>query len=152
MTATNHALTGAAIGLLVGQSWIALPAALLSHFVCDALPHFGSADPLVLQRPWFSRLLLIDATGCVVLVGVLAVNHPLHWVLAALCAFAATSPDLMWLPRYLRARRSLAAKPLQSWLLRFHSRIQWFERPFGSVVEVAWFGGVGSVVVALLRG
>jgi len=152
MTATNHALTGATIGLLVGQPWIALPVALLSHFVCDAIPHFGVADPQVLKRRWFSRLLGIDAASCVALVAVLAFIHPLHWVLAAVCAFAATSPDLMWIKKYLRARRARPAAPERSLLLRFHSRIQWFERPIGAVVEVAWFVGLGSIIIGLLKG
>ena len=33
MRATNHALTGAIIGLTVQNPWVALPAAFLSHFV-----------------------------------------------------------------------------------------------------------------------
>jgi len=45
MTATNHALTGAAIGLLVGEPLIAVPAAIASHFICDALPHYGRVGP-----------------------------------------------------------------------------------------------------------
>ena len=150
MTATNHALTGATIGLLVGQPWIALPAALLSHFVCDSIPHFGVNDPQALQRRWFSRLLLIDAAFCVVLVGLLALNQPLHWVLAAICAFVATASDLMWFKKYLRARRKQPATPERSLLLRFHSRIQWFERPIGSLVEAAWFVGFSAVIFSLL--
>ena len=40
MTATNHALTGATIATLVRQPYLAIPLAFLSHFFCDALPHF----------------------------------------------------------------------------------------------------------------
>jgi len=150
VTATNHALTGATIGLLVANPLIALPAALLSHFICDSLPHFGSSDPQLLQRRWFSQLLLIDAAVCMVLVGVLAFNHPFHWPLAAVCAFVATSPDLMWLKKYVRARRHRPAITERSLLLSFHSQIQWFQRPIGSLVEVAWFAGLGTILVTLL--
>ena len=152
MTAINHALTGATIGLLIGRPLIAIPAALLSHFVCDSIPHFGVDDTQVLNRRWFSRLLLTDAMICVALVGLLAITHPLHWVLAAICAFIATTPDLMWLKKYLRARRKQSPGSDRSLLLRFHSSIQWFERPIGSLVEVAWFVGLGSIFIALLKG
>ena len=41
MTATNHALSGALIGLAVMQPILALPLAFVSHFMLDAVPHFG---------------------------------------------------------------------------------------------------------------
>jgi hypothetical protein len=69
MTATNHAVTGAVIGLLVGGPLIALPAAFLSHFVCDALPHSGNEDdPHWIKRKLFKQLLVLDALACIVLV------------------------------------------------------------------------------------
>jgi hypothetical protein len=40
MTLTNHLLTGAAIAKLL-PSPVAIPIAFASHFVLDALPHFG---------------------------------------------------------------------------------------------------------------
>lgn len=152
MTATNHALTGATIGLLVGNPLIALPLALLSHFVLDALPHFGIKDPLRSDLPVFTKMLMIDAALCVGIVLALATAQPHNWLLASLSAFVATAPDLMWLKGYLRARRQQLVQPLRSPVMRFHAAIQWFERPIGAVVEVVWCLGVGTIFVTLLPG
>jgi hypothetical protein len=150
VTATNHALTGATIGLLIGNPLIALPVSLMSHFICDSLPHFDTQNPTMEKRPWFSKMLLTDALGCITIVGVLAFNHPMHWLLAAICAFLATSPDLMWINKYLRVRRKLPEQPLKYLIMRLHVAVQWFARPLGAVVEVAWFIGVGTIAIALL--
>lgn len=137
MTATNHALTGALIGFIVGQPLLALPLALASHFVCDALPHFGPSKPANwIKTKEFKRLLTIDASMCVLLVAILAGLHPIHWLLASICAFVATSPDLLWLDRFIKAQRGKRWKP--SAFDKFASGIQWFEKPIGAVVEAVW--------------
>lgn len=150
MTATNHALTGATIGLLIGNPLIALPVAFMSHFVCDAIPHFGLQDPRSIGGSNFGRMLLVDASLCVGLVALLFVNQPQHWLLASLCAFAATSPDLMWIGKFRRARQGQPDRPMRSAVMRLHSGIQWFQRPIGALVEVAWFVGLGTIVLTLL--
>ena len=43
MTITNHLLAGSLIGLTVAQPALAIALAFASHFVMDALPHFGYA-------------------------------------------------------------------------------------------------------------
>ncbi|HSX45413.1 MAG TPA: hypothetical protein VLG27_00220 [Candidatus Saccharimonadia bacterium] len=144
MRAINHALTGALIGLAVGEPSVAVPAAVASHFVCDAIPHYDGLParptPLMKQR-WihsklFKKLLVADAALCLVLVAVLADLEPAHWLLAAVCAFAAAAPDFLWIPRFL-ARK---AKPQKlTGFNKFAGGIQWFQRPIGAVVEVAWF-------------
>jgi len=151
MTATNHALTGTVIGLVTGEPLIALPAALASHFVCDAIPHFGSALPpqVNLRRNNFRNYLILEFCLCVLLVAVLAVFHPEHWLLASVCAFLATSPDLLSINRYLKTRRGEHWK--RSAYAKFAGNIQWFERPIGAVVEVAWFAAAIVVIVPFLR-
>jgi hypothetical protein len=139
VTATNHAVTGAIIGLLVADPLIALPTAVLSHFVCDSLPHFGTklSGEIWLKSKAFRNMLFIDASLCIILVACLAIAHPHHWLLASICAFLATSPDLVWINRYRLLR---AKKPWHPSLFsRFAGKIQWFERPIGTVVEVIWF-------------
>lgn len=147
MTATNHALTGAVIGLVVGQPLIAVPAALVSHFVCDALPHykFNLPDSVLLRTKGFRDYLIVDASLCVLLVALLALFHPQHWLLAAVCAFIATSPDLLWINKYLKTRRGQHWK--RSAIHKFAGGIQWFQRPIGILVEVAWF--VAAVIILL---
>lgn len=92
MTATNHALTGTAIGLLVGVPIFALPFAFASHFILDALPHYGAADrEKAIKSKGFKRYLIIEATLCFLIVLTLAVIRPEHWLLASFCAFLAAS-------------------------------------------------------------
>ena len=151
MTAINHALTGASIGLLIGKPLVAVPLALLSHFICDALPHFGIVKN---QKDWlsskiFRNYLISDALACVALVAVLAAIQPAHWLLAAICAFLATSPDFLWIPKFLAAKNK--GKEWTNAFTRFAGGIQWFQRPIGSVVEVAWFVGCVTVLFQFLK-
>lgn len=135
MTITNHALTGAVIGLTVSNPLIAIPAAYVSHYICDAIPHYdGDNDRM--SRPGFKYYLAADAALCVALVVLLALVRPDMWIVAAVCAFLATSPDLFWINRYRCVLAGKAWKP--NWHSKFASRIQWFERPIGAVVEVSW--------------
>jgi hypothetical protein len=139
VTAINHAITGALIGLVIGQPLIALPAAFLSHFVCDAIPHF---DPAMPAEQWirsrtFVRFLLTDASLCVLLVVVLAISQPHHWLLASICAFLATSPDLYWIRRFLLTRSGRMWKP--NLFERFAANIQWYTSPRAAIVEFIWF-------------
>jgi hypothetical protein len=151
MRAINHALTGAIIGLVVGEPLIAVPAALASHFVCDVIPHYGSSlpDSEEIKSQLFRRLLYADAILCVGLVALLAVRQPVHWWLAAVCAFVAASPDLLSINRYIRANthKQWRSGPY----VAFASRIQWFERPIGAVVEVAWFVAAIILLIPFFR-
>jgi hypothetical protein len=136
MTATNHALTGAIIGLVIQNPVIALPAALASHLICDAIPHFGSNKDWIAKNS-FALYLLIEAFICGLLVLLLFVTQPANWLLAAMCAFVAASPDFLSIRAYVAARQG---KPFTPNLLeRFLKKIQWFERPIGAAVEAAWF-------------
>jgi hypothetical protein len=151
MTAVNHALTGALIGLLIGQPEVAVPVAIGSHFVCDALPHFGPGlpDEIVLKTGAFRNFLFGQAFLCLLLVVALAVFRPEHWFLAAICAFAAAAPDLLSINRYLKTRRGLKYRPGP--YVKFAQGIQWFERPIGAVVEIAWFIAGMGLLVPFLR-
>lgn len=147
MTATNHALTGTVIGLVIGEPLIALPVALASHFVCDAIPHFGRQLPNngYLKTSEFQSYLLITGGLCVALIAGLAIFRPQHWALASVCAFAAAAPDLLSLNRYLKVRRG---KPWKGGLFsKFACGIQWFERPIGMAVEVAW--AIAAIILIL---
>lgn len=153
MRAVNHALTGAVIGLMVEEPLIALPASLLSHYACDVLPHYGSGIDREhdIRSRRFHYLLYADAALCLLLVMLLALRRPRHWLLAAVCAFVATLPDFASLGQYLRITRAKKSwKPGR--YVAFATGIQWFERPIGAAVETAWFAA-GIVILApyLLR-
>lgn len=135
MTATNHALTGAIIGLTIANPAIAVPMAVLSHFVLDMLPHYGDENRLA-QRS-FGVYLLIDAALCGLLVLLLAVARPTNWLLAAVCAFTAAAPDFLWIRKFTASRKKLQFHPNR--IEKLLHDIQWFQRPIGALVEVAWF-------------
>ncbi|MDB5184568.1 MAG: hypothetical protein JWN38_376 [Candidatus Saccharibacteria bacterium] len=148
MTATNHAITGALIGLAVGNPWLAVPLAVASHFACDAIPHFAKGADTITSK-WFVKLLAVEALLCFLLVVFLAVNRPEHWWVGAVCAFSAAAPDFMWINKFRRARKGQDFITNRNWLLRFHGRIQWFERPIGAVVEVVW-AAAGLTLLTLI--
>lgn len=150
MTAINHALTGAVIGFVIGQPLIAVPVAVASHFVCDALPHYDSEPKGArVKTSSFRVYLMVEAALCAGFVLLLAVLHPAHWLLAAGCAFAATSPDLLWINRFIALSRHRPWRP--GIVLRFADAIQWFARPIGAVVELAWFIGILVLLLPFLH-
>lgn len=145
MTAVNHALTGAAIGLISGQPAIALPLALASHFICDAIPHFGSLNTsAAIRSSLFRNYLILEAGLCFLLVTLLAVTQPTHWLLAATCAFVAASPDFLWINRFRLERQRRTWQP--NAFSRFAQDIQWFQRPIGGLVEVVWFASALAII------
>jgi hypothetical protein len=151
MRAINHAMTGALIGLSIGKPVVALPAALASHFIMDVVPHHGSSKPddEALRSKLFAPVLLTDAILCGLLVLLLAIKQPLHWQLAAICAFVAAAPDFLFVKRYIQARRG-QPKPLKGFI-KWTRDIQWFQRPIGAVVEIAWFTGSVILMIAFLK-
>lgn len=151
MTATNHALTGALTGLLIGQPLIALPLAVASHFICDALPHFGNSKDDPAQKCWFMVFLSLDGLLCLLLLGLLMFKQPLHWTTAWWCALAAAAPDVMWIPRFRRSRSGSADMAPHSALLKLHRWVQWFEHPSGAIVEITWMVSAWYMTGLFLR-
>lgn len=154
MTATNHALTGAIIGLTVGNPLAAIPAAFVSHFVLDSIPHFGfkgvKTDEELLGQRWFKALLITEATLCFMLVLVLAITQTKYWLVAAVSAFVATSPDLYSIPRFLKVN-GLSNKPVDmNWFRRFHDGIQ-TEKVWGAVIEAVWLVGALYILINYLN-
>lgn len=149
MVAINHATTGALIGLSVTNPLLAIPAAVLSHFALDALPHYGSEKSGFIGTKKFSVMLGVDALLCVLLVVFLALTQPHYWLLGVVCAFMAAAPDFLWLPKYLAARSGKTHTPTRFDI--FAARIQWFQRPIGAVVEVAWFVAAIALLFITVR-
>lgn len=149
MTATNHALTGALIGLTVHNPWVAIPVAVASHLVCDALPHFDSTDPKWIAHKGFRMYLALDLCLCVLLVAVLFASGNPNWLLASVCAFAATVPDAIWIRQLIvvTSGKAFHANPLERFLLW----IQWSAKPSGAVVEAAWLLGTLMLLLPMLH-
>lgn len=145
MTATNHALTGTAIGLIVGEPLLALPLALLSHYALDVIPHFGLGDEAVFKTGGFKIYLLTEAIVCFLIVLGVFIFRPENWLLAVTCAFLAAAPDLLSINRFQKVN---AGKVWQAgWYTSFAKHIQWFERPIGAVVEVAWAAAMIIIIL-----
>jgi len=142
MTAPNHALTGAIIGAVIPNPWLALPLAFLSHFVLDALPHYdvpGDTDESRINSRLFLQVQIIGGfVLCVMLVAGMWAVHPDNWFVICLAAFLGTSPDLLSAPRFLSVKRTGADLRRQWWFWRFHGRIQWKTGPRLWIVELMW--------------
>lgn len=123
MTATNHALAGAVVALVVKEPLLALPLAFLSHFLVDYIPHFSFPDKQLFKRS-FNTLLISDALMCILLVVVSYFVFPDAWVLVSACMFLATSPDLMWAYYRLYIERIRAQKPNYDVIAKFHHWLQ----------------------------
>lgn len=146
MTATNHAITGAFIATLVKQPYLALPLAFLSHFFCDALPHFDSGFTFGKRSMYIylagDGLLAVLAAAFLLWQGV---ENPL---LLAVSGFAAMSPDLAWL--YYGIKDGTPDKrETHGVVSRFHSNIQWSATKLGIVPEIIWAGVLLTAILKL---
>lgn len=111
----------------------AIAVAPFSHFLLDALPHFGG--DFGHKSKQFFRILFADMTLAVASTLYIAYLYPHIWWLVILSAFLAASPDLMWL--WLEYIRPTPQKKWP-WYARFHSWIQWSQTRPGFIVEIAW--------------
>ncbi len=149
MQIINHAMTGAIIGLSVSAP-VAIPLAFVSHFAVDALPHAGNID---LSRKKFNIVLVSDIALCLVLVAIILIRRPSDWWLAILCAFLATSPDLMWFKGYRDQGKGKTPRTTATRhpIVKLHEKVQWFQQPIGIVIEVIWAAITGGCLYFLLR-
>jgi hypothetical protein len=135
MTGFSHAATGVAIAVAVPHAVFALPLAFVSHFVLDKLPHWGNQH-LDGRHKVFRRIVLLDTIAAVSFVLLMMFAMPHHALLIALAAMAATVPDLMWLPNFIREIKGRAQKPHNA-IMRWHWNLQ-FERRWGIATEGFW--------------
>ncbi|OGE31832.1 hypothetical protein A2631_01750 [Candidatus Daviesbacteria bacterium RIFCSPHIGHO2_01_FULL_44_29] len=142
MTITNHVLAGSIIGLIVKEPILAVTIAFASHFVMDALPHFGypgrKGFPEVLKHRLSYIVGIITLISTLWIVFIL-INNSLYFPLT--CALVAASPDFVGWYNYIAYERkgNLATGWLKLLHVQFHRRIQKFERPWGLLVEVVVF-------------
>lgn len=137
MTTANHLLVGTLIGLTIKQPALALPIAFASHFVLDALPHYGYNGDGYGEALKHKTTLVMEALGitgfiALLMTGIYGLNLP------TLAAFVAVSPDLEWPYRYFRFETK-GEIPGNSAFTRFHKKIQWGERKWGIFIEVPFF-------------
>ena len=143
-------MTGALIALIVKQPALSLPLALLSHFVIDAIPHYGYGSlPLKvrdIQKHFLGKQIADTyfALGLFWLVPYL-LRHQQAPIITSLCMLVAFIPDAVWSYQYVMAQRRGSYNPW-NWFTRLHKAIQWCERPWGIYVEIIWFKGIVAVL------
>jgi len=139
VTASNHVVTGALIAANIRNPAMALPLALVSHFVLDALPHFGKVSHTTKK---YMVILCSDMVVASSFLGYLLLTRPNYWLLMMACGIIAAAPDLMWFPRFWKEiHGKVSHKPVDK-ITQFHSKIQWGERPWGIIIELLWFFGI----------
>ena len=140
MTATNHAAAGALIALTIKEPGLVLPLAFISHFVMDALPHFGYPGNKgygeALKHKLTYSVILLDIIGLTILIWFVA---GANWLTYA-AGITALLPDFAGLYDYFGIERkkkhgrsnSLIAKLHK----KYHRRLEWCERPWSLFIEV----------------
>lgn len=129
MTGFNHTLAGCIIAVLIPAPLVPF-AAFASHFLLDAMPHFGRSQRFSPYTRDFKLMLVVDAVLCVATLLFAIVLFPNLALLLVTGAFFATLPDFMWL---------LEGKV--NWLhkfFRFATVIQWGERQYGWIFELLY--------------
>jgi hypothetical protein len=139
MTGLNHAVTGALVAAAINRPVLALPAALLSHFAVDAIPHWDYKVPGGIKGRQF--IMFFDLIFSLVLLLVLALSvKATPWLIIA-GGLLAIFPDTMWLRFFMTGRPAISGNPkrLINRLRQFHHWIQWSETAKGFFVELVWF-------------
>jgi hypothetical protein len=149
VTASNHVVTGALIATAVAQPAAAIPLALASHFVLDALPHYGDVNKSSWLNRNFKYILGIDLLLANLFLLAIIIMQPASWFLLAVCGVVAVSPDLLWLPYFLADLKHEQKE--HSKLAKLLKWIQWGERPWGIYLEVIVFAVLLTVFLRTIR-
>lgn len=141
MIGLNHAMAGVIVAATVPAPLVPI-AALISHFVMDALPHFGSSETFKPYNRPFKWLLFFDAIVCFLVLAGGIWLFPDKWWFVIIGTFFATLPDFLWL---LQGKVSWMKK-----YFTFAKRIQWSETPDGWTYEIAYFVLMFMAVIYLV--
>jgi hypothetical protein len=131
MTATNHGVMGMLIGAYLPLP-IAIPLAFASHFVLDALPHFGIKRGHRDNSKAYKLFVCADA--CIALSFAVLSASLGRWDMF-IVGWVAYSPDFMWVVGYYKHKK-LNVKATNRFA-KFHKNIQKYEKPWGAFVELA---------------
>lgn len=146
MTGTNHGMTGAVIAVAVRQPYLALPLAFLSHFACDALPHFGMESSQTFKKR-FNLVLTADFLTALLTMAVIGSLYPGQALTIWGSMILAASPDLMWLYHYGYVERYLRRPVRLGVLGRLHTWLQWSQTLPGLAYEVIWFALMAALLI-----
>lgn len=140
MLITNHVLSGAVIGALSPDPLSAAGRGFVSHFVLDALPHFG------LPAEHLMKVAVPDGLLGLAVIGLIARETPaaLRWrVLGGI--FGACLPDVD-----KPGRQFFGRSPFPRWMDRAHAAIQ-PEASHRLPIEIACAGAFSAALTSVLR-
>lgn len=142
MTGLNHAATGALVAVAIHNPAIGLPAAFLSHFLTDMLPHWDYYRLTSKQsKRWTNGAVDFCLSLVLLVILVLTLNAPAWLIFAG--GLLGILPDAMWIPYLIWRRPSIQGntKSILNRIRRFHIHIQWFEttKIVGLYSEIIWF-------------
>jgi hypothetical protein len=143
MLVTNHVLSGAVIGAEVRRPVPAFFLGVASHFVLDAVPHWGHFG----GRRQFLRVAVPDGLTGLAVIGAMTAAAPPDQRAAVLAGMAgAALPDLdkPW-------RLAFGRSPFPRWVDAFHGAVQ-REGPHRAHYEAVNAAIFCSIALALLRG
>ena len=142
MLLTNHVLSGALIGALVRKPVPAFVAGATSHFVLDAMPHWGKWG----SHRRFLRVAVPDGLISLATMGAFAAVSPPDRRMAVLAGMTgAALPDLdkpsnLW----------FGWSPFPAAVDDFHQRIQ-HEASHRAYQEALWAGAFAAAALVVLR-
>ena len=131
MIGFNHAIVGGLIGYALPLP-VAVPAAIASHFLLDALPHYGLPYKLRDRSRIWKPFFIFDffATACLIIVPVTTHNYGM-----LICGVLAVLPDFVWVTHVIR-KRTFDLGEHKNWYTKYHAKIQRCERPWGIWIEL----------------
>lgn len=154
MTGLNHTLTGAVIAVWVKDPGLAIPLSFISHFILDALPHFGVHYDDIFERNRDRYFKMVTRTDFFFTLGLVIVMPALlhtvvDWKVTLACMLAAIAPDFIWMYRFWYEVRHGRVLP-RSRFSRFHKAIQRYERVWGIWVELGYASLMGLMIGKLI--
>jgi hypothetical protein len=128
MLVTTHTLVATAIAVKTRNPSIYIPAALINHFVLDALPHFGGG--FVNETKNFKMAMAIDALVGLSLFTIIVTSGIFPFLPLLALDLLAGWPDLLLV--YNKLLKGNHFEKIQKW----HAGIQKFESPWGILVDM----------------
>lgn len=141
MTATNHSLVGAIIGALMPLE-LAIPVALASHFVMDAIPHYAAEHEKRNSSSIYKAIVLSDTVMALVLGTIMILLGKWSMFIGAAAGFF---PDVTVVYYYFKQGKNLDIKA-ENRFMRFHLGIQ-HEYPWGIYPELLVFAAMLPIFV-----
>lgn len=146
MTLTNHLLTGAALTKFLPAT-VAVPLAFASHFLLDALPHFGykTIEERMRHLGIYRIAIIADVIFSLLIMAWLLKSRHYFWLMNGLIAY---SPDLLWIYRFTVEEKFGKVKPTKgNRFIQFHREIQKYEWLGGIVIEALY----GLLMFAIVK-